>query len=253
MWRDVLLPFVGTCLGALCAVFPGKRPAAPSLPLSCLAAGVMAAAAVWSLLLPAQEQLGPLGRFAFLPLTGGFWLGVLFLAAAGRLISRLYAAAGADKNGRSRRSSVMLMLSVTVHNIPEGLAVGAAWAVVKAGMLRSEAAATALAIGIAIQNIPEGAIISLPLGAVGIKRGRAVLMGVLSGAVEPLAALLMIGLAERLAPLIPYLLSFAAGAMVYVIVEELIPETASRGRAEAGALGFSIGFTLMMALDIALG
>lgn len=223
--------------------------------LTGFAAGVMVAASIWSLLSPAMEQSAALGRLAFLPAVIGFWLGVGFLLLLDVLVPHLHQ--GADtpegpKSGFSR--TTMLVLAVTLHNIPEGMAVG----VVYAGYLTGSAQITAmgalaLSLGIAIQNFPEGAIISMPLKAEGMSKGRAFLMGTLSGAVEPLGALFTIWAAGLVVPALPYLLSFAAGAMLYVVIEELIPEMSQGEHSNVGTICFALGFTLMMALDVALG
>lgn len=223
--------------------------------LTGFAAGVMVAASIWSLLSPAMEQSAALGQLAFLPAVIGFWLGVGFLLLLDVLVPHLHQ--GADtpegpKSGFSR--TTMLVLAVTLHNIPEGMAVG----VVYAGYLTGSAQITAmgalaLSLGIAIQNFPEGAIISMPLKAEGMSKGKAFLMGTLSGAVEPLGALFTIWAAGLVVPALPYLLSFAAGAMLYVVIEELIPEMSQGEHSNVGTICFALGFTLMMALDVALG
>lgn len=252
----ILIPFAGTTLGAAC-VFPirGQLPQLLQKTLTGFAAGVMVAASVWSLLIPAMEQSADLGRLAFLPAAAGFLLGMLFLLLLDRIIPHLHTAASEPEGPRVQlKRTTMLILAVTLHNIPEGMAVG----VVFAGMLAGTegitlAAAMALSIGIAIQNFPEGAIISLPLRAEGMSRSRAFLQGTLSGIVEPLAALLTIALFQLLEPLLPVLLAFAAGAMLYVVVEELIPESAEGAHSNMGTMGFAVGFVLMMILDTALG
>lgn len=252
----ILIPFAGTAIGSACVFFmkkslhPGVQRA-----LTGFAAGVMVAASIWSLLSPAMEQSAALGRLAFLPAVIGFWLGVGFLLLLDVLVPHLHQ--GADtpegpKSGFSR--TTMLVLAVTLHNIPEGMAVG----VVYAGYLTGSAQITAmgalaLSLGIAIQNFPEGAIISMPLKAEGMSKGKAFLMGTLSGAVEPLGALFTIWAAGLVVPALPYLLSFAAGAMLYVVIEELIPEMSQGQHSNVGTICFALGFTLMMALDVALG
>ena len=254
--RGIMIPFIGTSLGAALVFFMKKEiPRLLQRALTGFAAGVMVAASVWSLLIPAIDQSAALGRWAFLPAAGGFWLGVLFLLFLDRTVPHLHMNAH-EAEGRPARLSrnAMLLLAVTLHNIPEGMAVG----VVYAGLLTGRAGITALgamslALGIAIQNLPEGAIISLPLHAQGMSRARAFAGGVLSGAVEPLGAALMIALAGVLAPAMPWFLSFAAGAMLYVVVEELIPEMSQEPHSNVGTLLFSAGFTVMMALDVALG
>lgn len=238
--QGILLPFWGTSLGAAC-VFCLKRPPSAALRrgLEGFAAGVMTAASVWSLLLPAIAW-ADMGRWSFVPAAGGFWLGVLFL----RLLERLLPAAAAD------RSTAMTLLAVTLHNIPEGMAVGAAYAGYAAMGAASPAAALTLAIAIALQNVPEGAIVALPLRTAGAGKGRAFTGGVLSGAVEPLAAALTVLSAHLILPALPWLLGFAAGAMLYVVAAELLPAPAGAG---AAALAFALGFTVMMVLDVALG
>ena len=254
--RGILIPFVGTSLGAACVFFMSEK-LNPMLQraLTGFAAGVMVAASVWSLLLPAIEQSAGLGALAFLPAAAGFWAGVLFLLLLDRTIPHLHAGTGEAEGPRSALArTTKLVLAVTIHNLPEGMAVG----VVYAGLIRgnagiSAAGALALALGIAIQNFPEGAIISMPLRAEGASRGRSFLYGMLSGAVEPVGALLTIWLSGLIIPALPYMLAFAAGAMIYVVVEELIPETAAGAHSNLGTLMFSLGFTVMMALDCALG
>jgi ZIP family zinc transporter len=223
--------------------------------LTGFAAGVMTAASVWSLLIPAMEQAGAMGRWAFLPAVTGFWLGVLFLLLLDRTIPHLHQNSEQPEGPRTRlKRAAMLALAVTLHNIPEGMAVG----VVLAGRMSENSGITAtgtlaLSTGIALQNLPEGAIISMPLQAEGIGKGRAFLYGVLSGAAEPLAAILTMLMAGRVLPALPYLLSFAAGAMIYVVVEELIPEASAGEHSNLGTLFFAAGFTVMLALDTALG
>ncbi|MCI8908746.1 MAG: ZIP family metal transporter [Angelakisella sp.] len=254
--QGILLPFAGTLLGAACVfVMGGRLHVKVQQALTGFAAGVMVAASVWSLLVPAMEQASGMGRWAFAPAVVGFWLGVLFLLALDRTIPHLHQNSDKPEGPRTRlKRATMLVLAVTLHNIPEGMAVG----VVLAGwMAGSETipvtSALALSIGIAIQNFPEGAIISLPLRGEGAGRGRAFLYGALSGVVEPLAALLTIWASGLILPALPYLLSFAAGAMVYVVVEELIPEASAGEHSNLGTLFFAAGFTVMMALDVALG
>ena len=254
--KGILIPFAGTSLGAACALFM-KKQLDPLLQrvLTGFAAGVMVAASVWSLLLPAIEQVASLGRLAFLPAAVGFWAGILFLLFLDRAIPHLHQMSSTPEGPKVRlKKTTMLVLAVTIHNIPEGMAVGVVYAGFRSGSVGISAmAALALSLGIAIQNFPEGAIISMPLCEEGMSRGKAVFYGILSGAVEPVAALLTIFASSLFVPIMPYLLSFAAGAMFYVVVEELIPETAEGDHSNLGAVFFSVGFTLMMALDIALG
>ena len=254
--RGILIPFIGTSLGAACVFFMrGKLNPMVQRALTGFAAGVMVAASVWSLLLPAIEQSEGMGRLAFLPAAAGFWIGVLFLLVLDRTVPHLHAGTNEAEGPHSALArTTKLVLAVTLHNLPEGMAVG----VVYAGLLQgnagiSAAGALALALGIAIQNFPEGAIISMPLRAEGAGTGRSFLYGVLSGAVEPIGALLTIWLSSLIVPALPYMLAFAAGAMLYVVVEELIPETAAGAHSNLGTVMFALGFTVMMALDVALG
>jgi len=254
--QGVLLPFLGTALGAGCVLFMGKElNQALQRALTGFAAGVMVAASVWSLLIPAMEQAEGMGVWAFVPAVAGFWLGMLFLLALDRAVPHLHQGSDEPEGPRvALKRTTMLVLAVTLHNIPEGMAVGA----VLAGWLEGSetitmAGALTLALGIAIQNFPEGAIISMPLRGEGMKRRQAFLWGALSGVVEPIAALLTIWAAGLVVPVLPYLLGFAAGAMVYVVVEELIPEMSQGKHSNLGTLCFSLGFTLMLALDVALG
>ncbi len=254
--RGILIPFLGTSLGAACVFFMrGKLNPMVQRALTGFAAGVMVAASIWSLIIPAIEQSEPMGALAFVPAAVGFWIGILFLLLLDKTVPHLHAGSDEAEGPRSPLGRVAkLVLAVTIHNLPEGMAVG----VVYAGLLRgsagiSAAGAMALALGIAIQNFPEGAIISMPLRAEGQSTGRSFLYGVLSGAVEPLGALLTIWFSALLVPAMPYMLSFAAGAMVYVVVEELIPETQAGAHSNLGTLMFALGFTVMMALDCALG
>lgn len=256
LWIGILLPFLGTALGAGCVFFL-RREIKPLVQKGLLgfASGVMVAASVWSLLIPAMDMSETMGKFAFIPAAAGFVLGILFLLGMDRLVPHLHL--GEDKpEGKksSLKKTTMLVLAVTLHNIPEGMAVG----VVFAGMMAENteitlAAAMALSLGIAIQNFPEGAIISMPLRAQGITKRRAFVYGTLSGIVEPIAAFLTIWLTGFVVPLLPYFLSFAAGAMIYVVVEELIPEAQNGKHTNVGTIGVAAGFTLMMILDVALG
>lgn len=247
----LMIPFIGTTLGAA-VVYMIKKHFSETLAKALMgfAAGVMVAASVWSLILPAIEQSAAMGAWSFLPAASGFWAGVMFLMLLNRLIPRLER--HADLSNRLHRT-VMMSLAVTLHNIPEGMAVGIAYAGCMAGVGGiSAGGALALATGIAIQNIPEGAIISLPMRAQGNSRNHSFVCGMLSGAVEPVFGLLTLLFAGLVAPVMPCLLSFAAGAMMYVVAEELIPES-SGGRSPVGTMLFTAGFTLMMALDVALG
>ena len=250
------IPFAGTALGSAC-VFCMKKQLSDKVQkaLTGFASGVMGAASIWSLLIPAMEQTEGLGKLSFVPAFIGFWLGILFLLLLDSLIPHLHMNAEKAEGPKAKlKKTSMMVLAVTLHNIPEGMAVG----VVYAGLVSGSAnitmgAALALAIGIAIQNFPEGAIISMPLCAEGKSKAKAFLDGVLSGAVEPIGALLTILAAGIIIPAMPYLLSFAAGAMLYVVVEELIPEMSQGEHSNVGVVLFAMGFTLMMALDVALG
>ena len=223
--------------------------------LTGFAAGVMTAASVWSLLIPAMNHAEDMGKLAFIPAAVGFWIGILFLLILDRSVPHMHMnSCEAEGPKCSMKKSSMLVLAVTLHNLPEGMAVG----VVIAGWLSGDSlvpvsAVMALSLGIAIQNFPEGAIISMPLYSQGMSRGKAFLYGSLSGVVEPVGAMLTILAAGLVTPLLPYLLSFAAGAMIYVVVEELIPEMSEGEHSHAGTLFFAVGFVLMMILDVALG
>ena len=252
----LLVPLLGTSLGAACVFFLKKGLGdRVQRGLTGFASGVMVAASIWSLLIPAMEQSAGAGVWVFLPAVIGFWAGILFLLGLDHLIPHLHQRSQQAEGPRTRLGrSTMMVLAVTLHNIPEGMAVG----VVYAGFLAGEGqitmtAALVLSLGIAIQNFPEGAIISMPLRAEGVGKVRAFAGGVLSGAVEPLGAGLTILAAGLVVPALPYLLSFAAGAMLYVVVEELIPEMSQGEHSNVGTLAFALGFTLMMALDVALG
>ena len=252
----LLVPLLGTSLGAACVFFLKKGLGdRVQRGLTGFASGVMVAASIWSLLIPAMEQSAGAGVWVFLPAVIGFWAGILFLLGLDHLIPHLHQRSQQAEGPRTRlERSTMMVLAVTLHNIPEGMAVG----VVYAGFLAGEGqitmtAALVLSLGIAIQNFPEGAIISMPLRAEGVGKVRAFAGGVLSGAVEPLGAGLTILAAGLVVPALPYLLSFAAGAMLYVVVEELIPEMSQGEHSNVGTLAFALGFTLMMTLDVALG
>ena len=252
----MLLPFLGTTLGAACVFFL-KKEMNKSLQrgLAGFAAGVMVAASVWSLLIPALEQCEEMGKLSFIPAVIGFLFGIFFLLLLDHIIPHLHTGSEEAEGPKSNlKKTTMLVLAVTLHNIPEGMAVG----VVFAGWLSGVEEITlmgafALALGIAIQNFPEGAIISMPLISEGVSKPKAFLYGVLSGIVEPMGVLLTVLIAGRIIPLIPYCLSFAAGAMMYVVVEELIPEMAEGEHSHLGTIVFAIGFVLMMILDVALG
>lgn len=254
--RGILIPFVGTSLGAAMVLFmKNSLNEQVNRALLGLAAGVMVAASIWSLLIPAMEQSARKGSWAFVPAVVGFWAGVLFLLLLDHLIPHLHQNSEEAEGPKSRlKRTTMLVLAVTLHNIPEGMAVGVVYAgLVSGNTYITVTGALALSIGIAIQNFPEGAIISLPLQAEGTGKGKAFLYGVLSGVVEPVGAFLTILAATLVLPALPYLLSFAAGAMLYVVIEELIPEMSAGKHSDIGTLFFAVGFTLMMALDVALG
>lgn len=248
----ILIPFLGTALGAACVFFMKKALSdAVQRSLTGFAAGVMVAASVWSLLIPAIEQSAGMGKLSFLPAFLGFWLGILFLLALDHIIPHLHANSAQAEGPKSRlQRTTMMVLAVTLHNIPEGMAVGAAYAGCVAAGAATPAAAFTLALAIAIQNVPEGAIVALPLRTAGAGKGRAFLGGVLSGVVEPLAAGVTVLAAALIVPALPWLLGFAAGAMLYVVAAELLP---TRGDPGPGALAFAAGFTVMMILDVALG
>ena len=256
LWQGLLIPFVGTTFGAACVfLMRNNLGELVQRALTGFAAGVMVAASIWSLLLPAMEQVAEMGPWSFLPAVAGFWLGVLFLLGRDRLIPHLHRGSQEAEGLKSSLGrTTMLTLAVALHNIPEGMAVGAVYAGWLYGDSRiTLAGALALSLGIAIQNFPEGAIISMPLRAEGFSKPRAFLYGTLSGAVEPVGAALTVLLAGTLIPVLPYALSFAAGAMIYVVVEELIPEMSAGRHSNVGTLLFAAGFTLMMTLDVALG
>lgn len=251
----LLIPFIGTSLGAA-AVFLMKNKVSPKIEKTLLgfASGVMIAASIWSLLIPSMEMAEEQGKIAWLPALIGFFAGVLFLLAIDSIVPHLHLNADKPEGVKSRLSKISMMLfAVTIHNIPEGMAIGVAYAGAASGNSgMTIAGAFALSIGIAIQNFPEGAIISLPLKGEGISKGKAFLLGILSGVVEPIGGLITILLASRIVPLLPYMLSFAAGAMFYVVVEELIPEAHSGDHSNLGTIGAALGFALMMVLDVAL-
>ena len=252
----ILIPFLGTSLGAACVFFL-KRSLSDGIQraLTGFAAGVMVAASIWSLLIPAMDQSAGLGKLAFFPAAVGFWLGILFLLLLDHIIPHLHRNSEQAEGPKSQlQRTTMMVLAVTLHNIPEGMAVGVVYAGYLSGTAQITAAsALALSLGIAIQNFPEGAIISMPLRAEGMKKSKAFWGGVLSGIVEPIGAVLTILAAGIIVPALPYLLSFAAGAMLYVVVEELIPEMSQGEHSNIGTVFFAVGFSLMMILDVALG
>ena len=252
----VLLPFLGTTIGSAMVFFMrGEMDRRLQRMLTGFAAGVMVAASVWSLIIPAMEQSAHMGKLAFVPAFVGVWAGFGFLLLLDKLIPHMHLHDDCPEGIQCNLGkSTMMVLAVALHNLPEGMAVG----VVAAGWLSgsesmSFAGALALSLGIALQNLPEGAIISMPLSSGGMKRSRAFGYGVASGVVEPIGAALTILLAGLVVPILPYLLSFAAGAMLYVVVEELIPEMSEGEHSNIGTIFFALGFTLMMMLDVALG
>lgn len=249
----LLIPLAGTVLGSA-FVFLMKKDM-PSLLQKALlgfASGVMVAASIWSLILPSIEMSSLPGKLSVIPAAVGFLLGIGFLLAIDSLTPHLHIGDDKPEGPRSRLSrTAMLSLAVTIHNFPEGMAVGAVIAgSLVGGAVIAPAAVFAMALGIAVQNVPEGAIISMPMRAAGNSKGRSFLIGGLSGVVEPIGGALIILLASALTPFLPYLLSFAAGAMMYVVVEELIPEASEGQHSNLGIIGFSLGFVLMMLLDV---
>ena len=252
----LLIPFLGTVFGSAFVFFMKRQmPSLVQKTLLGFASGVMVAASVWSLLIPGMDMCAYMGKFSVVPAAVGFMAGIGFLLLIDYITPHLHLGETKPEGLRSHLSrTAMLMLAVTIHNIPEGMGVG----VVLAGTMDdgtgiSATAALAMSIGIAIQNIPEGAIISMPMRAAGNSRMKSFIIGSLSGAVEPVGGLLVILLASFMTPIMPYLLAFAAGAMLYVVVEELIPEMSEGGHSNLGVIGFSAGFVLMMVLDVALG
>lgn len=252
----ILIPFLGTAFGAGMVFFMrNKINSKVEKLLLGFASGVMISASIWSLMIPSMDMAVEQGITKWLPAAIGFALGILFLLALDSLVPHLHAKSEKPEGIKSKlKNATMLILAVTLHNIPEGMAVGI---VLVGGLMGNQtisiAGALALAIGIAIQNFPEGAIISMPLKAEGMSKGKAFLYGTLSGIVEPIAIVATILLANFIVPILPYLLSFAAGAMIYVVVEELIPDLQAEEHSNIGIIGFSIGFIIMMILDIALG
>ena len=251
----VMIPFLGTCIGSAMVFFmKGAMNRTLQRSLTGFAAGVMVAASVWNLIIPAMEQSEHRGKLACFPAFVGVWAGFGFLLLLDKLIPHMHLDESPEGIPCGLGKSTMMVLAVALHNLPEGMAVG----VVAAGWLTgsesiSFAAALALSLGIALQNLPEGAIISMPLKSYGMGRGRAFGYGVASGIIEPIGAALTIALAPFVVPILPYLLAFAAGAMLYVVVEELIPEMSEGSHSNIGTIFFALGFTLMMMLDVALG
>lgn len=254
--HGILIPFIGTSLGASCVFFmKNTLNEIVEKSLNGFASGVMMAASIWSLLIPSIEQSIHLGKLAFLPTTIGFLLGIGFLLILDVVIPHIHVNSTKSEGMRSNlKRTTMLVLAVTLHNIPEGMAIG----IVFAGYLSGNTSITImsaliLSLGIAIQNFPEGAIISMPLKVEGVSKPKSFLYGVLSGIVEPIGAIITILCANFLVPVLPYLLSFASGAMIYVIIEELVPEMSKEPHSNMGTISFAMGFALMMALDVALG
>ena len=256
VFYGILIPFLGTSIGSACVFFMKKSLSDYiQRALTGFAAGVMVAASVWSLIIPAIEQSEYLGKLSFLPAAVGFWTGILFLLFLDHIIPHLYRFSQQSEDSKSKlKKTTMMILAVTLHNIPEGMAVGVVYAGYLTGNTQITATgALALSLGIAIQNSPEGAIISMPLRAEGMKKAKAFAGGVLSGIVEPIGAVLTIIAAGLIVPALPYLLSFAAGTMLYVVVEELIPEMSQGEHSNIGTVLFAVGFSVMMILDVALG
>ncbi len=258
MWRNVIegifIPLLGTSLGAACVFFL-KDDISDRLnrALTGIAAGIMVSASFFSLILPSLEESAHLGRFAFVPTVIGFLVGILFLLMLDLLIPHIHLDKSEEGPDSRLKKTTKLMLAVTLHNLPEGMAMG----IVYAGWLHgnntiSLSGALALALGIALQNFPEGAIVSMPLRAEGMRKSKTFLYGVLSGVVEPIGAVLTIFAAGVFLPILPYLLSFAAGAMFYVVVEELIPEMRDGDHSNVGTICFAVGFALMLALEVGL-
>ncbi len=248
----LMVPLLGTTAGAACVFFL-KNQIKPNLQriFTGFAAGVMVAASIWSLLIPAMEMCEEKGKWSVVPALSGFMLGIIFLLLADTLVPHLHVGSR-EPEGRKclLGRTTMLMLAVTMHNLPEGAACGAIFA----GVINGDGAVTlagalTLSVGIAIQNFPEGAIISLPLRSEGNSRWKAFLLGTLSGVVEPVGAVIAILLASVMTTVLPYLLAFAAGAMIYVVVEELIPEASEGRHSNLGTISFAVGFALMMLLD----
>lgn len=252
----LLIPLAGTSLGAMMVLFMRNKmnPKVEKMLLG-FAAGVMIAASVWSLLIPSIDMAAKQGKIAWMPALIGFILGILFLLLIDSIVPHLHLESNKPEGMKSGlKKTTMMLFAVTIHNIPEGMAVGVAYAgAVNSNTGITLAGAVALSLGIAIQNFPEGAIVSMPLRSEGVSRKRAFLLGILSGVVEPIGAFITVLLAEMVVPLLPYLLSFAAGAMLYVVIEELIPESQSGEHSNIGTIGAAVGFALMMVLDVALG
>ena len=256
MLQEIFIPFAGTTLGAGCVFFiKGKLNMRLQRIFTGFAAGVMVAASIWSLLIPSLENAGHMGKWAFMPAVTGFWMGVIFLAAMDKAVPHLHMNSETAEGPKSKlQRTTMMILALVLHNIPEGMAVGVLYAgTMIQGTDITVTAALVLSLGIAIQNFPEGAIISIPLHGEGVKKSKAFTYGMLSGLVEPIAAVFTILVAELVVPALPYMLGFAAGAMIYVVVEELIPEMSEGEHSHLGTFMFMIGFTAMMVMDVVLG
>lgn len=259
MWKvilGILVPFVGTTLGAMCVCLLRKGLGdKTSKALNGFAAGVMVAASIWSLIMPAIDASFKMGRFAFFPAALGFMIGILFLLMLDKLEPHLVTNNNCKEVNKSKiKRTTKLVLAVTIHNIPEGMAVGALFAAcLSENMHIAFMTSLTLALGIAIQNIPEGAIISMPLHSEGKSKAKSFFIGVLSGVVEPIAALITLSISHIIETLLPYVLSFAAGTMIYVVVEELIPEFKEGNHSKVGVISFALGFVVMMILDVMLG
>lgn len=253
--KGLLIPFVGTALGSA-LVFFMKKELDQSIQkiLSGFAAGVMIAASIWSLLIPSLEMSSNMDKLAFVPAVVGFCVGMIFLLILDKTVPHMHLDETQEGFKSKLQKTTMMVLAVTLHNIPEGMAVGILYAGWLSGSAQiTEAGALSLALGIAIQNFPEGAIISMPLHSRGLSKPKACWYGVLSGAVEPIAGLLTILLSSLIMPMLPYFLSFAAGAMIYVVIEELVPEMTEGKHSNIATIAFMLGFALMMILDVALG
>lgn len=254
----LMIPFIGTSLGSAMVYFmKDELNSKVQKGLSGFAAGVMVAASIWSLLIPSMDMAtDKMGKYSWIPAAIGFIIGIIFLLILDNQVPHLHIDSSIPEGKKSDtlRRTTMMVLAVVIHNIPEGMAVGVSLAGTKTDSI-SIASAMVLSIGIAIQNFPEGAIISMPLNSAGVGKNKAFGMGVLSGAVEPIAGFITIILSNILVPILPYLLSFAAGAMFYVVVEELIPEATGEGESHSdiGTIGFAVGFLIMMILDVMLG
>lgn len=251
----IMIPFIGTMAGAGCVYFmKNKMNNLVQKILLGFASGVMVAASVWSLLIPAMDMSQDMGKLAFVPAAAGFILGIAFLLILDKATPHMHLDNEKEGPESNLKKSTMLVLAVTLHNIPEGMAVGVIFAGLATGSQGvTYAGALALSIGIAIQNFPEGAIISMPLRSAGLSKNKSFIYGALSGIVEPMGAAITVLLASYVVPILPYLLAFAAGAMIYVVVEELIPEASQGSHSNIATIGFAIGFVVMMVLDVALG